>query len=442
MNSKNKFSAFMTRNWKYKGHEILDGGQEGFHSGRSVGDLHTAQQMADVLYHRKRKWTGTLTPRLITEVGMSISHLDYNDLYQPGLDQVPNSPQAGTPTRRPETLAPLRRYLRARGAISISRPRGTSSAELRPTSPAHTRSGSAFRTALGRTTERQRERRRVHAVHQRRPDQFRRLITRRTYQCPNLDADIGIFATDTWHFKRFAITAGIRWEYLVGRDSGHETLPPADSLRPRTVSNAIDCNTIKGMGCWNDWAPRLELVYDVFGNHKLAVKAGFGKYNSPYSTGFTNNFNPMSGVTVQRWPGTCLPAPLIPGRTVRPGYVQGSVPAPNPNCFPTGGFNGVGALPGVGAGTLGPSWNPAFGSVAAGTGVGLDPNWHRDYNYQYNAGIQQEIFQGVTLNCELVPAFAVSADAGLENYAVGPDAWTPVTITNPLDGSPITVCAT
>ena len=60
--------------------------------------------------------------------------------------------------------------------------------------------------------------------------------------------------------------------------------------------------------------------------------------------------------------------------------------------------NGSGALPGVGAGTLGASTNPAFGSVAAGTGVNLDPNWKRDYNLQYTAGIQQEVMRGVTAN--------------------------------------------
>jgi hypothetical protein len=254
------------------------------------------------------------------------------------------------------------------------------------------------------------------------------------YQWPRLDADLGIYAMDTWHFKRLAVTAGIRWEYLAGEIQA-ENAPAGRFVGPRSVPNTT-CDTIKGMGCWKDWAPRLGVVYDVFGNHKLAVKAGFGKYNSAYSTGFTNNFNPMSGVTENvTWN---LPAgATAPGGPCAPVQFKG-VPAPNPNCFPTGGFNGVGALPGVGVGTLGPSGNPAFGSVAAGTGVNLDPNWHRDYNYQYNAGIQEELWKGVTLNANWYRRSLYQQTLVL-NYAVGPDAWTPVTITNPLDGTPITL---
>jgi hypothetical protein len=80
----------------------------------------------------------------------------------------------------------------------------------------------------------------------------------------------------------------------------------------------------------------------------------------------------------------------------------------------------------------------AFGSVAAGTGVSLDPNWHRDYNYQYNAGIQQEIAKGVTLNVNWYRRSQYQQTLVL-NSAVPFSAWSPVTITNPLDGSPITV---
>ena len=150
------------------------------------------------------------------------------------------------------------------------------------------------------------------------------------YQWPRLDADVGLFITDTWHFKRFAITAGVRWEYLAG-EILTENAPGGRFVPARTVPNTT-CDTVKGMGCWKDWTPRLGVVYDVFGNHKLAVKAGFGKYNSAYSTGFTNNFNPMSGVSEPvTWN---LPAGATnPGGPCAPIQFNG-VPAPNPNCFP------------------------------------------------------------------------------------------------------------
>jgi hypothetical protein len=175
-------------------------------------------------------------------------------------------------------------------------------------------------------------------------------------------------------------------------------------------------------------------VYDVFGNHKTAIKAGFGKYNTPYATGFTNNFNPFAGVGVSV-PWTAVGANL-PQCT--PVLFNGQ-PAPNPSCFPTGGFNGAGALPGVGAGTLGAG--PAgFGTVANSTGVGLDPNWHRDYNYQYNAGVQQEIAKGMTFNFNWYRRSQYQQTL-VVNYAQGAGDWSPLSITNPLDGTPITVFA-
>src|ERR1700681_723330 len=100
---------------------------------------------------------------------------------------------------------------------------------------------------------------------------------------------------DTWRFKRLAITAGIRWEYLAGEILAVNA--PAGRFAPARTVPGITCDTVKGMGCWSNWAPRLGVVYDVFGNHKLAIKAGAGKYNSAYATGFTNNFNPFARAT-------------------------------------------------------------------------------------------------------------------------------------------------
>jgi hypothetical protein len=430
MNSKNKFSGFITRNWKYKGHEILDGGQEGFiPADPSVAS--TQRNKWPMYYIAQTKWTGTLTPRLITEVGMSISHLDYNDLYQPGLDQVPFSPAWYADTTARDT-GTSRRYFAPRDNQHFQTSRSFFSGSATYVTGSHQirvgvqDSFGPYKLSVNKNAD-------AYLV-------FTNglpinLVANNTpyYQWPRLDADLGMYAMDTWRFKRLAITAGIRWEYLAG-EIQTENAPGGRFVSARTVPNTT-CDTVKGMGCWKDWAPRLGIVYDVFGNHKLALKAGFGKYNSAYSTGFTNNFNPMSGVTeAVTWN---VPAGATsPGGPCAPVTFAGVI-APNPNCFPTGGFNGVGALPGVGVGTLGPSANPAFGSVAAGTGVNLDPNWHRDYNYQYNVGIQEELWRGITLNANWYRR-SLYQQTLVTNYAVPFSAWTPMTITDPLDGSPIT----
>ena len=429
---KNKFSASWMRNWKYKGHEIVDGGQEGYiPADPSVAS--TQRNKWPMYYILQTKWTSVLSPRLITEVGMSISHLDYNDLYQPGIAQAPFT-QAWYADTTARDIGTLRRYFAGRSNQYFQTSRSFFTGSATYVTGSHQIRGGVqysfgpFRYSVTENGDG------YSVFNNGAPVNFVALNTP-YYQWPRLDADVGLFAMDTWHFKRFAITAGIRWEYLAGEIQAENA--PAGRFVPARRVPKTTCDTVKGMGCWKDWAPRLGIVYDVFGNHKTALKAGFGKYNSAYSTGFTNNFNPMTGVSQNVvWNGTTnADGALVPSCVP---VTLGSVLAPNPNCYATGGFGGVGALSGVGTGTLGNSLNPAFGSVTAGTGVSLDPNWHRDYNYQYNAGIQQEVAKGVTLNLNWYRRSQYQQTLIL-NYATGPDSWTPVSITNPLDGSPITL---
>ncbi len=82
MNTKNKFSAFYERNWKYKGHEILDGGAL-FPYNPAVSSKQ--RNKWPMYYIVQGRWTWTPTPKLVIETGFSIDHLDYNDLYQPGV---------------------------------------------------------------------------------------------------------------------------------------------------------------------------------------------------------------------------------------------------------------------------------------------------------------------------------------------------------------------
>jgi len=250
---------------------------------------------------------------------------------------------------------------------------------------------------------------------------------------------------DTWHYKRLAITAGIRWEYLAARvDPENE---PAGRFAPARTVAEIDCSTVKGMGCWKDWTPRLGVVYDLFGNHKTALKAGFGKYNSQYSSSFTGTFNPLALQTESvTWNTNTNPAlgpvlnPAIPGQNCTPVTIAGII-APNPDCYPVGGFAPQGTLASaILPGHLGPSSNPTFGAVlGATTGVNLDPNWHRDYNYQYNAGVQQELYKGVTLNVAWYRRSAYQQFFLVNENGIPASDWTPFNIVNPLNGTPVTV---
>ena len=110
---KNKFSAFWLRNWKYKGHEILDGGQGGYIPA-DPSLTATQRNKWPMYYILQTKWTSTVTPRLILDAGMSISHLDYNDIYvNPALNQPIDSPAWYGDTTAVD-IASLRRYFAPR----------------------------------------------------------------------------------------------------------------------------------------------------------------------------------------------------------------------------------------------------------------------------------------------------------------------------------------
>jgi hypothetical protein len=427
---KNKFSAFWLRNWKYKGHEILDGGQEGYlPADPSVSA--TQRNKWPLYYILQTKWTGTLTPRLILDAGMSISHLDYNDIYvDPSLLKAPFTADwyAKTTARDQGTL---RRYFAPRSNQYFQSSRNFFTAGGAYVTGSHQikfgvqDSFGPFRTSINENGDG------YMVFTNGLPTSFAAINTP-YYQWPRLDADLGLFIQDTWHYKRLAVSAGLRWEYLAASIDAENA--PAGRFTPaRNVPHA-DCSTIPGMGCWKNWTPRVGIVYDLRGNHKTALKAGFAKYDQQFATGFTNNFNPLTAqIQSVAWN---LPAgATAAGGPCAPITFLG-LAAPNPNCFPTGGFAGSNALAGVGAGTLGVSTNPAFGTFAANNGVRLDPNWHRPYVYAYNAGIQQELYRGVQLNFNWYRGTGYQATL-LMNNATPFSAWQKTNIISPLDGSSI-----
>src|ERR1019366_3155586 len=72
-------------------------------------------------------------------------------------------------------------------------------------------------------------------------------------------------------------------------------------------------------------------------------------------------------------------------------------------------------------------------------GVNADPNWHRDYNLQYTAGLQQEVWKGVTLNANWFRRSAYQTFFLVNENTVSASSWTPFNIVNPLNGTPVTV---
>ena len=48
---------------------------------------------------------------------------------------------------------------------------------------------------------------------------------------------------------------------------------------------------------WNDWAPRFQTVYDLFGTGKTALKYSLNRYNQARTTGIAADYNPLVSLT-------------------------------------------------------------------------------------------------------------------------------------------------
>ncbi len=414
--TKNKISAMWQRDWKTIRDDIVSGAGGYNDSNPSLSSLHRDPVMYYILQTR---WTGTITNKLILQGGFSLDKLDYYVTYQPGVQQVPFTPSWYANASELDTVALTRSvagnvnsyYKFDRYAYNFTGQYVTGSHQIKfgymdsfgPSYTNNIANGDAIYNYANGV-----------------PQNITAEDTP-TYSKPYLDHDLAVYAMDTWNFKRLSITAGIRWEYLENHVNP-ETAPAGRFVPARSFSR-IDCSTTPGLGCFKDWAPRLGVVYDLFGDHKTAIKAGVGKYDTPIVTSELNNFNPMF-TTSETIPWVGAPATACQSG----GNALSQLTTGTPGCYPLGTT--------FGTGNIGANPNPAFGLLPAVHT--LDPNFHREYNLQYSAGVQRQVYRGTTIN------FAWNHRSDYQqvevmNEAVPASAWTPQTITNPLSGQPITV---
>lgn len=204
-----------------------------------------------------------------------------------------------------------------------------------------------------------------------------------------LDADHALYLQDSWTFERLTVNAGLRYDYF--KSSVPAQTAPAGTWVGERSFREIPVNT------WHTVVPRLGVAYDPFGNGKTALKVSASKYVQGEGVSLAQLINPLY-LQSQR----CAWNDASGDRLAQPDEIS--------SCS---GFSG-------------------------GSNTRIDADLKRPSQWEYVAQAQHE----------LMPRFAVSAaffhrrivnGYGIRNLLVPTQSYTPVTITNPFDGSPLTV---
>ena len=230
-----------------------------------------------------------------------------------------------------------------------------------------------------------------------------------------VDHDIGAYVQDKWTTGRLTLNMGLRYDYFTNsfpvQFAGPTLfLPNRNITIPETLGSKF-----------HDISPRLGAAFDVTGTGKTAVKVSVNRYVSNLGSGglrATASSNPANNLFVstnRNWSddnGDFVP--------------DCDLLDPNPNGECGRWSNPFGSIGATGRGRVGRS---SFGEFDRG----LLEGWHRrDFNWEFSAGVQQEVVPGVAAEFgyfrRVFGNFRVT-----DNLAVTPADFDQFSVTAPVD---------
>ena len=405
-----RLTAYIDRAWKGKGHDFTDLVPAEVSPARIDPETAASKRDPSLYYIAYAKWTSTLTNKLLLENGLSFAINNYSIIYQPGVAAPPGSPN----------------FLINFPRIDILRGTLTGASDFTPNfqkqdayavSSALTYAGGAHHFKAGGQWRFGPVESQVASTNGDLNARYRSgiadSVTVRNAEVAAkhyLNADLGLFAQESWTLHRLTANLGVRFEVLSAE--ARATTAGAGRFVP---TRSFDGH-IPNLPRWFDVSPRVGLAYDVFGNAKTAIRATASKYTFQNSTDIASRYNPMSQANDRRnW----FDCDVIPGTSTCSGRALSS----NGDSIPQDN-------------EIGPSGNRNFGSS---TGRRPDASLHRQYNWDYSVGVDHAVTPALSVTGAWYYRTFHNVE-GQFNTLVDPVAdWIAFATINPLTLEPMTI---
>jgi hypothetical protein len=213
-----------------------------------------------------------------------------------------------------------------------------------------------------------------------------------------LDGNFGIYAQDSWNVNRLTLNYGVRF------DLNKQTIVGQPAMVGR-FANVPAYDDIP-FPTWKDVSPRLSAVYDIAGDGKTAIRAGYNKFVTAQTTGFAQLYNPTALTTA------VLPWNDVNGDDIAQGE-RGCV-------FLTAGCE-------INFTNL-PS-NFGIRSLAQ-----FDPDIKRPYSLALNVGVTREVMPGLSVAAEYYRIDFKNLTVR-QNTLLNANSYNQFNVVSPLDGS-------
>jgi hypothetical protein len=390
---RNKFAVYMDRALRLRGH--------------AMGAL-TDPNTASVIWNTptfatgSAKWTSTLSSKLLLETGFSFNRENYDNLYQPGVYAERGTAEWYRNVRKNDISTGF--LWNASGAQLGNYPdRFNLQASLSYVTGAHNVKIGVI-DQFGDYRRYNNANADLYQTYQNGvPLRVTPLNTPLEVQ-ENLDANFGLFAQDSWNMGKLTLNYGVRFDYLKQRVVGQ-------NAQVGRFANVAAYDDIV-LPTWKDVSPRVSAVYNLSGDGKTAIRAGYNKFVTAQTTGFAQLYNPTALETSFTLPWTDVNANDI-----------------------ADGERGCAGYPSVGC-------EINFAGLPTNFGVRslaqFDPDLQRPYQLAFNAGMTHEVLTGLTVAFEYFRSDFRNITVR-QNSLRTAASYDQFTIASPLDGSNVSV---